>query len=298
MALNVFYQVLNLTLLIALGFLLRRKLFANNFFTGLNQLVASVALPCLSFSKLLVPVDKALFSPLILLFFGGSLLILLSGLLAYGCFKKEPENRRSIFTHLTMFSNCAFIGFPIISAAFGEESLIYGVVYVAAFNILTWTVGVFLYGGKKALSIQKLFLNPTLGASLLGIVFFLFSWSLPSFPLNAISMIGDTTTPLSMLVIGAHLANVPLSSLKDRGLYLSSALRLVLIPLAFYLAFKWVPLPPMIFEIVFIVTAMPSAAVSVIQAHQFGADPSLAARGVALSTLCSIITIPLMMLLL
>lgn len=298
MQLQVFYQVLNLALLMALGFLLRKKFFPADFFQHLNSLVATVTLPCLAFAKLQVPLTRELFSPLALIFLLGFLLFIPSAAFGYFLFKKEPEDRRRVFTHLVSFSNSAFIGFPILSAAFGEAALIYGVVYVAAFNILSWTAGVFIYGGKKALSAKNLLLNPTLIASFLGLGFFVFSIMLPPFPLAAITMVGDTTTPLSMLVIGAQLVGLSLPSLKDKNLFIACAARLVLIPLAFYLVFKWLPLPYMVFETLFIILAMPCAAVSVIQAQQYKANQSLAAKGVALSTLLSLITIPLMMVLL
>lgn len=298
MALQVFYQVLNLSLLMSIGFFLKKKFFNESFFTQVNRLISLVTLPCLSFAKLQVSVSSDLLGPLALVFIIGAFLFIPTALFGYFFFRKEPLDRRKVFTHLTTFSNSAFIGFPIISAAFGDGALIYGVIYVAAFNIVSWTMGVYIYGGKKALSVKKLFSNPTLIASLLGLIFFLLPWSIPTFPLNAINLVGDMTTPLSMLVIGSQLVDFSLATLKDRGLYLSCFFRLVLLPLAFYLCFRWLPLPFMVFEVLFIIFCMPSAAVTAIQAQQYGANQPLAAKGVALSTVCSIITIPLMMLLL
>ncbi len=298
MATQVFYQVLNLSVLMALGFFLRKKVFSGDFFKHLNTFIASVTLPALAFAKLQVKADSSIYPSLITIFFLALAWVFLSFFFGLFLFRKEPIQRKKVLTHLVLFSNSAFIGFPIISAAFGEEALIYGVIYVAAFNITTWTLGVYVFAGKESLSIKKLFFNPTLIASFLGLAFFLLAIPLPSFPLDALEMVGQTTTPLSMLVIGAQLTTLSFSSLKDPGLFLATGVRLLFIPLAFFLLFKWIPLPPMVFEIFFVMLAMPSAAVTSIQALQYKGDEALAAKGVALTTLCSIVTIPVLTLLL
>ncbi|NLB91444.1 MAG: AEC family transporter, partial [Clostridiales bacterium] len=119
-----------------------------------------------------------------------------------------------------------------------------------------------------------------------------------NFPLNAISMIGETTTPLSMLIVGSQLVSIDFSILKDRSFLWSGAARLILVPLTFWLLFKNISLPPMAFNTIFICLAMPGAAVTVIQANQFKRNEALAAKSVALTTVFSIVTIPIMLLLL
>ena len=296
---SVFFQVLNLFLLMALGyFLAKKEMFSKEVFSGLNTFVAFFALPALSFSKLQRPYSADLLPSISGVFFLGGGLMVLVGLLAMFLFRKESRDRQVIFSHLVTFSNCGFMGYPIITAAFGEEALLYGVIFVTVFNIVSWTLGVYWFAGKEGISLKKFLLNPTLIAATLGLLLFFLNIRLPAFPLNAIAMIGDTTTPLSMLVVGSQLIGLKASLFKDRSFLLASITRLVFLPLVFWLIFHRISLPPMVFNTIYICLAMPGAAVTVIQAKQFQLNESLAAQAVAFTTTLSVLTIPLSLLLL
>ncbi|MGI6189627.1 MAG: AEC family transporter, partial [Caldicoprobacteraceae bacterium] len=114
---------------------------------------------------------------------------------------------------------------------------------------------------------------------------------------NAASMVGSMTSPLSMLIVGALLANLPFKEMfRGFPVYLGSFVRLIAMPLLFYLILKPFSIPADILNISVILTAMPAAVNTVIFAEKYGGDSELASRIVGISTVLSVMTIPLIML--
>ncbi len=262
----VFLQVITLFLLIFCGFFSAKgKLVDENGISTLNKIVLYFALPALTLYGLQKDASPELIHDLILVFFISLAIMILS----------EPNERRSVLTNLSMLSNSAYMGYPVVIATLGEDMLIYAVVFVGAFNLMCWTFGSFFFGGISAIQPKKLLTNPSLIAVLVGLVLFLTGWRLPGFINDALSMMGNVTTPLAMFVIGARLIDLRFAHLQDWKLLLACALRLIM----------------------YICTAMPCAATTAMQSEMYHCDNSLASRGVALSTAFSILTLPLMLLL-
>lgn len=143
---------------------------------------------------------------------------------------------------------------------------------------------------------QKLLTNPSLIAVAGGLVLFLTGWKLPHFINDALNMIGATTTPLAMFVIGSRLISLRLTHLRDVKLLLVCALRLLVFP-SMILLLRLTPLSPLVISSIYLCTAMPCAALTAMQAEGFDCEKELASRGVALSTALSIATLPLMLML-
>jgi len=293
-------QVLNqaavLFLLMAVGyFIAKRRILDRGAFDGLNKFVLLFTLPCLTFAKLQRDALPGQMGELLQTFLFAAASILICGGIALLYTRKETKKRQAVFIHMAMFSNCGYMGYPLIIAALGEQKLIYAVMYVAAFNLLTWTLGVYLYAGKAGLSLKRILLNPALIAVMLGTVFFAFSIRLPKLPLDAMNMLGDTTTPLSMVIIGARLADLQFSDLKDGMMLFSCLMRLIVFPLAVWGILTLLNVPRGVLEGVFICSAMPGSAATAMQAEYYHGDGLAASRGVAVSTALSIITIPLIL---
>ena len=291
-------QVLSLFLLMLCGLgAMRFRLLDDKGLKGLNTLVLWFAQPAMIAFKLQQDADAQLIADLAWVFVLTCLTIGVAGAISFTCFLKEPPQRRSVLTNLAMVSNCGYMGYPVITAALGEGALIYAVVFVAAFNLMAWTLGAFFYGGRKAMQPQRLLTNPSLIAIAVGLTLFLTGWRLPGFINNALDMIGSVTTPVAMFVIGARLISLRPAHLADVKLLLVCLLRLIVFPAAILLLFL-TPLPDMVVKAVFVCTAMPCAALTAMQSEVFDCDRALASRGVALSTAFSMATVPLMLLLL
>ncbi len=292
------FQVLSLFLLMLCGLgAVRFRLMDEKGIKGLNTLVLFFAQPAMIVAKLQQDADPQLISELAWVFVLTCVTIAIAGGVAFALFVREPPQRRSVLTNLAMVSNCGYMGYPVIVAALGEGALIYAVVFVAAFNLMCWTLGAFFFGGAKAMQPRRLLTNPSLIAIAVGLTLFLTGWRLPGFVNSALDMIGSVTTPVAMFVIGARLISLRPAHLTDVKLLLVCLMRLVIFPSAILLLL-FTPLPPMVVRSVFVCTAMPCAALTAMQSEIFDCDRALASRGVALSTALSMATVPLMLLLL
>lgn len=294
----VFLPVATLFLLMLCGFFsAKRKIVDAQGVATLNKIVLTFALPALTLSSMQTSASPELIQNLLLVFFLSCVLMLLCGVISFFLFGRETMARRGVLTNLSMLSNCTFMGFPVITAALGQEALLIAVMYSAAFNLMVWTAGSFFFGGIKAIQPKRLLTNIPLLAVAGGLVLMLTGWHLPDFLNDALEMLGNLTTPLAMFIIGARLIDLRFSHLADKSLLFACALRLVLFP-ALVLLLRLTPLPEETVQVLFLSTAMPCAATTAMQSEMFPCDQALASRGVALSTAFSLLTLPLMLLLL
>ena len=295
---DVIAQVVMLFLLMFCGFgSSKAKLIPDAGIAGLNKMVVCFALPCLIVGKLQQSVDPALMRDLTAVFLTGGATMLLFCLLGrFVFFRNETAPRRAVFTSMCMFSNAGYMGFPVLSAAFGADNLIYGVLYVAVFNLLGWSVGVMLFD-RSALSLRRILKVPSLIAAVLGIVLFLLGIRLPKIVVDAMDAMASITTPLAMFIIGTRLTKVRLSDMRDVKMLLACGLRLLIYPVAAWLICTLFGCAGIVRATVTLCTAMPCAAQVALQAENYGGDRELASRGVAVSTLFSIATIPIILLL-
>ena len=294
---SVLMQVMTLFLLMLCGFTAAKtKLLDDKGLRGMNTLVLYFSQPALILHRLQQPASPELIGDMAWVLLLACVTIGLAGEITFRLFAKEEHQRRAVLTSLSMLSNCGFMGFPIITAAMGDGALIYAVVFLAAFNLMAWTLGAYYFGGPKAMQPKKLLTNPTIWSIAGGLFLFLTGWTLPGFTNDALNMLGATTTPLTMFVIGARLISLRKEHLADRQLLLTCALRLVIFPAAILLL-RLTPVPEMVVSSVFLCTAMPGAAMTAMQAELHDSDKELASRGVALSTALSMATVPLMLML-
>lgn len=297
LSMQVLMQVLTLFLLMLCGFgAVKGKLMDEKGIAGLNTLVLSFAQPCLILSSMQRDRSPELIRDLMLVFVFTCIIIGLSGIIAHRLFRKEAPDRRAVLTNLSMVSNCGFMGYPVITAALGEDALIYAALYVSAFHLMSWTMCAYYFGGREAMRPKQLLKSPSLLAVILGMVLFLTGWRLPSFVNNTAAMLGETTTPLAMFIIGSRLTGLKKEHLTDKPLLAVCGLRLILFPLA-VLLLTFTPLPKMVVSALFLCTAMPCAALTAMMSELYGSDRALASRGVALSTALSMVTVPILLLL-
>ena len=292
---QVLLQVLTLFLLMLCGFIARKsRMMGGEGFSALNKLVLFFAQPALILSSMQQSSSPELIHDLAWVFVLACAAMAVSGFVALLFFRREAAPRRSVLTSMAMVSNCGFMGFPVITAALGEEALIYAVIYVAAFQLICWTLGAYVFGGRSAMRPGELFRNPSLLAVLGGLVLFLTGWRLPGFVNDGLSMMGSVTTPVAMFVIGSNLVGLTPAHLSDRPMLTACALRLVAAPLM-VLLLRLTSLSGLVVNSLFLCTAMPCAALTAMMAELYQADSVLASRGVAVSTALSMVTVPLLL---
>lgn len=220
---------------------------------------------------------------------------------------RADEKSRGVYHFMVIFANAAYMGFPVLRAVLGEEAIFYGAFFNLPFNILAYSLGIWLLRrGRSDVTLRKkeMFLNPgTLGV-LLGVVLFLlsplvegtavYSYVYQGVVWKGLDLIGDMTVPLSMLVIGSVLATVkPGAVIKNGRVWGVCVLRLLVMPVMMFLLLQPFRLDSMTLGIPVLITGMPCAVFCVILSKEYGGDEKTGSVGVFLSTLCSAATIPL-----
>ena len=232
--------------------------------------------------------------------------------------KRELTAKLKCLRYASVFSNCGFMGLPFLQSVFAGtdslgEILIYGAIILAVFNILNWTFGVYIMTGERSsVSVKKIVLNPVIISLLLGFILFItvrvpivdvapegsVTDKILTKLMDSLGFLSNMVTPLSMIVIGIRLANINVKNLfLDKYAYFSSAAKLILMPLVCILGVAFLPVSIEIKYTVFFLLSMPTAASVTLFAVQFGGDGDSASVMALLSTILSIITIPLLYLL-
>ncbi len=121
--------------------------------------------------------------------------------LIYGRFSEKTS---VVLRYTAIFSNCGYIGLPIMKAVFGDEGVFYGTFYVVIFQFFIWSYGYAMFGAKDTIgnTIKKVLINPSIIAAFVGTIVFIFQIPVPAYIKGAIKSVGDTTMPLSMLIVG------------------------------------------------------------------------------------------------
>ena len=212
-------------------------------------------------------------------------------------FKKEPLPRRKVLRFAVIFSNAGFMGLPLVSGIVGERGVVFGSFFVAVFNLICWTYGYSMMSGK-GINIKTAILNPGVIGLAVGLPIYFLKLSLPAVILEPIGFLANLNTPLAMLVIGSYVAKVDARSFfSDLGVYKMSFLRLIVCPGVYLLILFFLrPEPDLLLSSV-IQASAPVAANTALFAVEYGGDSALASKTVAVSTVLSILTMPLMTLL-
>ena len=216
---------------------------------------------------------------------------------------RRKDSRAPIFRFATVFSNAAYMGFPRISALFGAEGLLYASAYVTVFNILLWTMGYGMVSGSANAKdvARNLLRTPVFYALVAGLAIYFFQIPIPRLIAQPIELLAGMNTPLSMLITGMLLAASDLKTIvSDLHIWKLAAVRMLLIPAVCLGVFALLGLVHlgMSAQVVLLLECCPAAAITSVFAVQFHHDESYAAGSVVLTTLLSIVILPLCALLL
>lgn len=208
-----------------------------------------------------------------------------------------------IMTVACAFGNCAFFGIPVIEALMPEAAsdvIIYTTVYAFIMNTIAWTVGsAIIARDVHYISAKKLFLNPTMIGFAIGMLIFVTGITLPSDLLSMITTIARMSTPLSMLIMGMRLAGMDFRHVfTNRAVYVTVAVKQFGLPLIAFALVCFLPISLEIKETFFITCACPVASIVLNFSEIIGEGQEDAANAVLLGTMLSIVTLPIVSLLL
>ena len=292
-----------LILCIVIGYICRRRQMINDTHTsGIAALLLNVAMPASVFMSLMRPFSSELLMESLATFFITGVVYALGAVLGFLTAKlfKVEQGVRKCWTFGVAFGNVGFMGLPVIGAVFGPEGLFYVAMALAAFNLHSFTWGVWIFDKSGVLGpLQVIIKNPALGATIVGFVFFLTGIRLPAALEGGVSLIAGMTSPISMILIGAILAKQPLKdTIMDLKTLPPVAVKLLVLPLLTLLIFRWFIPNPLMLGVIVTLMAMPTAAAIAIFTEQFNGDSVTAAKLVVVGTLICVITVPLISLLL
>ena len=289
-------QILEMFLLAGVGYLLFKagKISGEGSRT-LGNILIYVSLPAVIINGFLVERTPEHVSGILLSMAGALALILVSVLISHFIFRSNP-----IGAFAAAFSNPGFFGIPLVIASLGREYVFYAACFIAFLNIGQWTYGVSRLTGqplRQGFALKKLIRAPFVIAITVGLLLFATQLPLPGIFRDGLSAAAGLNTPLAMFTVGIYLAQTDLKKmLKDRSLYAVSAVRLLLIPLA---ALGILSLFPANLNgmktVLLIAAACPVGSNVAVYAQLHGKDYPYAVETVIISTLFSVISIPLLM---
>ncbi len=298
-SLRVVEKIIVLFIAMIAGYIAKKgKLLNTESTKSLSSLLVYITNPCLIICSLQMDYDSNV------LFVAGCVFLLsvaihtFLAIFSHLIFKPiKNRNERTVYTYALTYSNCGYMGYPIMMAIFGDDvGLFYGVIFTTAFNLFTWTHGVIVMSNESKIPWKKLLYNPALISVILSMILFLCKIRLPDTVNDGLSLVGDMTFPLSMLIIGSLLADMKLLEiLKQKKLYLFSLLGLIVMPAIMMGASILLSLPEYLSIIGITMCAAPVAANTAVTAEVYGNDSALAARLVGITTLFCLVTMPFML---
>lgn len=200
-----------------------------------------------------------------------------------------------------MFANVGFIGYPIVASIFGPKAVFYAALLNVPNTFFIFTAGVMLVKGEYSIRQfnPKVLLSPALIGAFIAALLVAFGVHTPEMIARPITMVGNITVPAALMIIGSSMARLPLREIIGSGkVYATSFLRLVIVPLSVYFLFRLCGVNTLINNINTVVIAMPVASFGTMFCMKYGRNPSLMTEATFITTLFSIITIPLITLLL
>ena len=216
---------------------------------------------------------------------------------AYVCIPKKEGREIVIERFSSIYSNCGFMGIPLVQAMFQSEGVFYLTAYLTMFNALVWSHGVMQMSGERSLkSLGKILRSPAIIAIILGMILFFGRIMLPNVIAETFEMIGSLNSPLAMIVAGATIiqTNLPEVVKKPRIFYVC-LLKLLVIPVLTIFALTVISADTTVEMTVTAATAAPSAAICTMQCLNYKKNASYASEIFAVTTLFSVATMPLMM---
>ena len=214
---------------------------------------------------------------------------------AYILVRHKPGRETEIERFSAIYSNCGFMGIPLVSSLFGMEGVFYLTAFITVFNIVVWTHGVVLISGERDMKkVVKVFYSPTMIAIALGLVTFFLRIRLPSVPAKAVNYIAELNTPLAMIVSGVTIADTQVVRLlKKPSVSYVLFLRLLLIP---FIISALIVIPDVSEKVrmtVVVAAAAPPAAMCTLQCIRYGKNSLYSSEIFAFGTILSLATLPL-----
>ncbi len=291
-------------LLVALGFIIKKiKLVSTDTVNELTNILISVTLPLSVLASGGEECSREMITNIGLSFLIISLYYIAAFIISFLAFRPVLKDRgeRATGINMAVFANTGFIGIPLAQIMYGQEGMIYAIIYNLIYNVFLFTIGVRLLDGKTEIKgcFKSIFLDPLSISSIVAILLFFSPVKLPSPVQNFLTNVGDISSPLSMMIIGAWLVGVDFRNIIKRPVsYYISFVRLLVLPVILYLVLSFFNLDSIMVSSIVLISALPIGSLNVIFAKKYGHDVSFVNETMMLSLCLSLITIPVITLVL
>ena len=295
----VFQTMLKLFLLLVLGFVLFKcHIFDEYTNKKISALIVNVASPMLIISSI-AGVEGSNKSIVFLMIGAGILMYI--GFIILGKIINRlfpfPKKDWPVYECMVVFANTGFMGYPVLLDVFGQEAVFYASLIHMAFNFFVYTYAIMCLtkGDDSEFKLNfKQLLTPGIVLIFIGILIYLFDIQLPSVLMDTINSVGSLTAPLSMMMIGSSLAVYPIKdSFTDWRSYVFAFVRLLIVPFVTMIVCRLLHINPYYANITIITNAMPVGSMVLMLATQYNANIKIVTRNIVVSTLLSVITIPI-----
>lgn len=295
----VFQTMLKLFLLLILGFVLFKcHIFDEYTNKKISALIVNVASPMLIISSI-AGVEGSNKSIVFLMIGAGILMYI--GFIILGKIINRifpfPKKDWPVYECMVVFANTGFMGYPVLLDVFGQEAVFYASLIHMAFNFFVYTYAIMCLtkGDDSEFKLNfKQLLTPGIILIFVGIFIYLFDIQLPSVLMDTINSVGSLTAPLSMMMIGSSLAVYPIKdSFTDWRSYVFAFVRLMIVPFVTMIMCRLLHIDAYYANITIITNAMPIGSMVLMLATQYNANVKIVTRNIVVSTLLSVITIPI-----
>ncbi|MDO4378850.1 MAG: AEC family transporter [Erysipelotrichia bacterium] len=296
-----FWKMMNLQLelliVLIIGFVIKkRKIITSEQQKGLSEILINVILPATIIKSFLFneTVLKDVFTDgLIMILICLSIQVILL-IVSPFILKRFEKDKSHVMEYGLLVSNSAFIGIPVIEYIYGSQAVMYASIYLIPMRFTMWTLGLSLFTGSVDLksSIKKTLRHPCIVSVFIGLLIMVFNIKFPLAITDTISLISKSSNCISMLAIGAILADCDWHNLFDFPTVVFTLLRLIVLPLTVYFVLKSLNIDSLLISISVLLTAMPCGCTCAILAQKYNYDYKFAAKLVLVTSLLSVITIP------
>lgn len=295
----VFQTMLKLFLLLVLGFVLFKcHIFDEYTNKKISALIVNVASPMLIISSIagVEGNDKSI----VFLMIGAGILMYIGFIILGKIINRIfpfPKKDWPVYECMVVFANTGFMGYPVLLDVFGQEAVFYASLIHMAFNFFVYTYAIMCLtkGDDSEFKLNfKQLLTPGIVLIFIGILIYLFDIQLPSVLMDTVNSVGSLTAPLSMMMIGSSLAVYPIKdSFTDCRSYVFAFVRLIIVPFVTMIVCRLLHINPYYANITIITNAMPVGSMVLMLATQYNANVKIVTRNIVVSTLLSVITIPI-----
>ena len=261
----------------------------------LSDLLINFVLPCNIIASFFIKFNQKILWDCLTIFIASICIQIFAIIISKYLYPKASSSRLPVLRYGTFVSNAGFMGNPIAQGLYGDQGLLYASIYLIPLRSVMWSYGVFCFTGIKGNSvIKKILTHPCIVAVMIGMFFMITQLQLPKGLEQTIRYAGNANTALSMIVIGNILAEIKVSEIFDSKVWYFCLIRLCLIPAFVFAACHLAGIDELVKQVCVVLTGMPAAATTAILAAKYDGDAHLAAKIIFLSTILSMITVPLL----